>query len=180
MNIKSALTGNKLARHYGLNDGDKLSGSGCLNFTYQLLAMVLATAVVIFTGTEAITAAGFAMKALATVITALAFFAGAKLLIRLADAGIKRIGQSVSNRALHFVVTLALMLAFLAAIMSWPAVFLFALSKLMPSVVGFAGWGSAFTAGFGVLCADTILGGLTGVSLLAGKREKPISMAGGS
>jgi len=174
MNIKSAFHGNKLAQHYGLVDGDKASAQGWLGFTYQLLAVLIGTALVMFSGPGVITAAALPMKALMSVVAAFGFFAGAKLLIRLADWGVKRIGGYVTNKALHFAVTLLLMLAFLAVVMSWPALFLFALSKLVPTVVGFAGWESAFMAGFGVLCADTILGGLTGVSLLSGKREKII------
>ncbi|MDZ4833255.1 MAG: hypothetical protein SGJ27_05585 [Candidatus Melainabacteria bacterium] len=172
MNLKNALTGNKVATHYGLNDSGKLSGSGVLGFTYQLFAVLAATALVLFSGSDAVPADGLATKALLTIVTVFGFFAGAKLLICIANRASKRIADSVTNRALHFVVTLALMLAFLGVVMSWPAVFLFALSKLVPSAIGFAGWSSAFSVGFGVLCCDTILGGLTGVSLLAGKRER--------
>jgi len=38
-------------------------------------------------------------------------------------------------------------------------------------VIIFPGWSSAIYAGILVLAADTILGGLTGVSLMAGKRK---------
>jgi hypothetical protein len=172
MNIKSAFTGNKVAAHYGLSDGDKLSTTGALGLTYQLFAVLVCTAIVLFSGTEAVSAAGLPVKALLTLVTAFGFFAGAKLLIRIADSAVKRIATTVSNKVLHFVVTLALLLAFLGVVMSWPAVFLFALSKLAPATVGFAGWSNAFSAGFGVLCCDTVLGGLTGVSLLSGKRVK--------
>jgi hypothetical protein len=172
MNIKSLFTGNKVTTHYGLNDGGKLSTAGALGLTYQLFAVLFCTAIVLFSGTEAVSAAGFLGKALLTVVTAFGFFAGAKLLIRIADSAVKRIATTVTNKILHFVVTLALLLAFLGVVMSWPAVFLFALSKLAPATVGFAGWSNAFSAGFGVLCCDTVLGGLTGVSLLSGKRAK--------
>lgn len=172
MNIKSLFTGNKVATHYGLNDGGKLSTTGALGFTYQLFAVLFCTAIVLFSGTEAVSAVGLLGKALLTVVTAFGFIAGAKLLIRIADSAVKRIATMVTNKVLHFVVTLALLLAFLGVVMSWPAVFLFALSKLAPATVGFAGWSNAFSAGFGVLCCDTVLGGLTGVSLLSGKRAK--------
>lgn len=172
MNIKSAFTGNKVAAHYGLSDGDKLSTTGALGLTYQLFAVLVCTAIVLFSGTEAVSAAGLPIKALLTLVTAFGFFAGAKLLIRAADSAVKRIATTVSNKVLHFLVTLALLLAFLGVVMSWPAVFLFALSKVAPATIGFAGWSNAFSAGFGVLCCDTVLGGLTGVSLLSGKRVK--------
>ena len=172
MKIKSLFTSNKVTAHYGLSDGDKLSATGALGFTYQLFAVLVCTAIVLFSGTEAVSAAGLVGKALLTVVTVFGFFAGAKLLIRVADWAVKRLATKVTNKVLHFVVTLALLLAFLGVVMSWPAVFLFALSKLAPASVGFAGWSNAFSAGFGVLGCDTVLGGLTGVSLLAGKRAK--------
>lgn len=177
MNLKSALTGNKVATHYGLNNGEKLSGSGVLNFTYQLFAVLACTALVLFSGTEAVSAAGLPAKALLTVVTAFGFFAGIKLLIGLANRLTARIKAGVQNRALNLLVSFVLLFAFLGVIMSWPAAFLFILSKLAPSVVTFAGWTNAFYAGFGVLCCDTILGGLTGVSLLAGKRDKLLQAA---
>jgi hypothetical protein len=174
MNLKNALTGNRVATHFGLSDGEKLSASGVLSFLYQSIAIVLCASVVLFTGTNAISASGIPVLALLAVTSVLGFTLGAKALIGLGNAATNRIAGAFPNRALRFAVSLVLMLAFLAVVMAWPAAFLFGLAKVLPSVVTFTGWSNAFTAGFGVLCADTILGGLTGVSLLAGKREKII------
>ncbi len=172
MNLKNAFTGNRVATHYGLVDGDKWSASGTLGLLYQTLAVHFAAFVCLFTGTNAITAAGLPVQALLSVACVLGFVVGGKLLIGLCDAGCKRLVAAIPYNWLRGVATLILMLASLAVVMAWPAAFLFLLAKAAPSVVSFTGWNSALMAGFGVLCADGILGGLTGVSLLSGKRSK--------
>jgi len=173
MNLKNAFTGNRVATHYGLADGDKWSASGTLGLLYQTVAVHFAAFALLFTGTAAIAAtAGLPLKALLCVACVLGFVVGGKLLIGLCDAGCKRLVAAIPYNWLRGVATLILMLVSLAVVMAWPAAFLFLLAKAAPSVVSFIGWNSALMAGFGVLCADGILGGLTGVSLLSGKRAK--------
>lgn len=172
MNLKNAFTGNRFATHYGLADGEKWSASGVMGLTYQTIAVHFAAFVCLFMGTNAIAAVGLPAQALLAVACVFGFVAGSKLLIGLSDLVSKRLVGAVPYRPLRAVATIVLMLASLAVVMAWPAAFLFLLAKAVPSVVTFAGWNSALMAGFGVLCADGILGGLTGVSLLTGKRAK--------
>lgn len=172
MNLKNAFTGNRVATHYGLADGEKWSAPGVLSLLNQAVAVHFAAFICLFMGTGAIAAAGLPVQVLLSVACVLGFFAGSKLLIGLTDAVSKRLVSALPYRPLRAAATLVLMLASLAVVMTWPAAFLFLLAKAVPSVVTFTGWTSAFMAGFGVLCADGILGGFSGVSLLTGKRAK--------
>lgn len=176
--LKNAFT-SKLADHFGLSEGDKLSGTGCAKLTYQLIAILFATGIVLFTGAHAVASVSIVVKIIVTIITMIGFFAGVKVLMRAGDILVKRATDSVNNRFLKPVVTFGALMGALVVIMAWPAGFLFVLSKMIPGSVGFAGWDSALTSGFAVLAADTLLAGLTGVSLLAGKREsvwKPVTI----
>ncbi len=168
--LKNAFT-SKLADHFGLKEGDKLSGTGCSKLTYQVIAILFATGIVLFTGVNAVASVSIVVKAIVTVITLIGIFAGVKVLMGAGDTVVKRATGSVKNKFLKPLVTFGALMGSLVVIMAWPACFLFVLSKMLPSSVGFAGWDSALTSGFAVLAADTLLAGLTGVSLLSGKRN---------
>lgn len=175
MSLKNAFTGNRVATYFGLSDGKNVSAAGVINLIYQTIGVALCAALLLFGGTMAISAAGLPTQALLTAVCVLGFFAGSKLLVSIGNIGVKKAASAIPNSALRILVTLPAMLICLTVVMCWPAAFLFLLAKAIPATVSFAGWNAAFTAGFGVLASDTIIGGFTGVSLLAGKREKIIN-----
>lgn len=160
----------KTANHFGLVENSKLSFKGFAGFSYQALAVVLMTCLALFLP-EARMEAGFVSVILLSLTATVGVIAGIKLLTFMAEGFCKHLRESFKNKTAGNVVSALAVFVSAALIFLWPGAFFFAISKLLPGVVIFPGWSSAIFAGISVLSADVILGGLTGVSLMSGKRK---------
>ncbi len=176
MNFLRSSTG-RLARHFGLTDDQKLSASGCLGFTYQILAVLVMTAVVIFGSETANVGIGPIGMVIASIGIAACFIGSARILCAVGNSLMESARARVTSKWLAFPVNLALVLVFATAIMALPGAIIYVLAKFFPTVVLFTSWGSAIKSGMMVLTADTILGQLTGTSLLNGKTKKAAQAA---
>lgn len=160
----------KTASHFGLVENDKLSFKGLGSFSYQAIAVVLMVSLMLFLP-EARMEAGFAPVVLLSLLATVGIIAGVKVFTFFFDGVCKRINASFKNKMVGSVVSALALFASAALIFVWPGAFFFGLSKLLPGVIAFPGWSNAIFAGIMVLSADSILGGLTGVSLMSGKRK---------
>lgn len=166
--FKTSLT--QTANHFGLVENDKLSFKGLGGFTYQALAVVMMVSLMLFLP-EARMEAGFFPVVLLSLAATVGIIAGVKLFTFFFDGVCKRISASFKNKMIGNIVSALALFASAALIFVWPGAFFFGLSKLLPGVIAFPGWSDAIFAGIMVLSADSILGGLTGVSLMSGKRK---------
>ncbi len=162
-----------LGEHFGFVEDGKVSASGMSRFLWQLFFVVALMVMALSFEPASVMVVGFWSKVILALVATFGITLGVKCLLGLGKWLIERCTASIDYSILKFFAHIALTLAVAGLVMLFPGMFVWLLSKLLPGLVTYSTWGTALMAGFQVLMADTILGGLTGVSLMLGKR-KPI------